>query len=611
MKSDKIDPFDLCRRFQKWHNNRALISNLIMAKKKSPGKKGPTKKPARIPPSATGALVRRSPRKADTTTTERKDGNPAGTIEHKSDIVSKSKRGHSQEHLTKPATVTQLTPAFEAAAAAEEAEPGDPATSTQTDASFSTPEHKRPNESVENADASKQENTPASTKGDEVSTVHTAAPQRLKDDVYEHVVIHVPLPSDKNLGAWRLVFSKHILATRMFFLDQERNIENSWFTVHRPMIKEYPKIGPDNISFTSGQSDIPLWLTMQDSCGLTRLHFPGLDVITLRCFLHFANVSVPTISAPPGIQKNEHTTIAPLSFVVSLLRNPPQKMVETIGANCFMKTLAESVLPPGKKGATSEIIFRAGLSMPQIQNRVFVVFSSAIQTSEPLAKDIPFKNKNVDKLRNFFKEKDNNEEMYYMSELELGSFHKLCTLGESLSITCLSENGKADVVVSAIQFKRTEHGAWVNYFCTSRKTVDVGPFGSKPGFLPIETPFRGMGLGFLLLRSLQLLLACNKQPPTVFMRVQHSSELFQYLLDRGFVEAPDPTNDEPLPHFTRLTKSHEVTSSNGFLQRDLLQPVVMVLTKLVTWTEKEYWRPPVLDTIKYHHTQTQSSGRNK
>ena len=67
--------------------------------------------------------------------------------------------------------------------------------------------------------------------------------------------------------------------------------------------------------------------------------------------------------------------MAPLAFIYSLLWNLPQAMIDTDQANLYLETLADLVLPPGKKGATSDIVFRGGLSMPQRQNRVLLVFS--------------------------------------------------------------------------------------------------------------------------------------------------------------------------------------------------------------------------------------------
>ena len=626
--ADKIDPFDLCRTRQTRHNKIDRILQLKMARKNSPGKKSSGKTHG-LPQ----AIVRRSPRHSG-----------------KKTELSQSK------NIQAAATVTQLTPVFDEAAGepaattvgitpgttADDPSPADAGASSGTGTGL--PEDQDPVISGTTAG----DPSPVTTAGDPAPTgvpddhdpvtpgtpagnpspadaLATTGPGTglcntpgttasvtsigRYDDISPHVIIHVQIPTSKLLGTWRLGFSAHMLDTRLFFIEQEKNCDSAWFTIHRPRIKQYPRHGPMSISRTADRFDIPLWLTMQELSGLTRLHFPGLEEIALRCFLHFSDVSVPTINVNPGIFRDEHTGMAPLAFVYSLLRSPPQAMIDTDQANHNLETLADAVLPLGKKGATWDIIFRGALSMPQRQNRVWLVFSSSVKENEVLEKDAPF-TKNVEKIRNFFKDKDNHEAMYKMGDAELTSFHRLCTLGESLSITCLSENGKADNVVAAIQFKRTEHGAWVNYFCTSNKTVTSGAFGSKPGFLPFGTPFRCMGLGFLLLRSLQLLLACNMQPPTLYMRVQHSSELFQYLLDRGFVEAPEPSEDVPQPHLTRLSQSYDLTSGNGFLHRDIGQPVVMVLTKLVSWTEKEHWRPPVLDTVRYHYTQANFFGLN-
>ena len=48
-------------------------------------------------------------------------------------------------------------------------------------------------------------------------------------------------------------------------------------------------------------------------------------------------------------------------------------MIDTDQANLYLETLADLVLPPGKKGATSDIVFRRGLSMDATETKSCLV----------------------------------------------------------------------------------------------------------------------------------------------------------------------------------------------------------------------------------------------
>jgi hypothetical protein len=61
--------------------------------------------------------------------------------------------------------------------------------------------------------------------------------------------------------------------------------------------------------------------------------------------------------------------------------------------------------------------------------------------------------------------------------------------GEAISINVFNEAGQEDTVVAAAQYKRTNHGLWVNYLAVTPKLVSNSVYGTHGDFLEENTSF--------------------------------------------------------------------------------------------------------------------------
>jgi hypothetical protein len=87
------------------------------------------------------------------------------------------------------------------------------------------------------------------------------------------------------------------------------------------------------------------------------------------------------------------------------------------------------------------------------------------------------------------------EEGYFLTVDQKSQFREQCINGDTLSFTVLSENGKEDTIIAAIQHKPSDVGLWVHYFATSAKCVKKTVYGVRGVFLPEGQSFRSIGLG--------------------------------------------------------------------------------------------------------------------
>jgi hypothetical protein len=112
--------------------------------------------------------------------------------------------------------------------------------------------------------------------------------------------------------------------------------------------------------------------------------------------------------------------------------------------------------------------------------------------------------------------------------------------GNSFTINTFQQNGQDDVVLAGIQFKRTEHGAWINCVATTNIRGTAAIFGGTPRlYKDDDTPFTGMGLAFLLLRAVQLHLCFHGMVPHLFVEAENGTDFHKFLENRGFSKITD------------------------------------------------------------------------
>jgi hypothetical protein len=372
-----------------------------------------------------------------------------------------------------------------------------------------------------------------------------------------NIVITMEGPlTEELIDSWKEKYGEQEANVRSFFTSQELNRERAWFTVPRPTVKQYPTSGPSSISHTSYAVDVDAWLVRTELSSRVRLFFPGLEEFTHSCFLNMIKCTDPIMSHREGIYVHDNMTVILFRALQSIHKaKPKKKNAEDPEPNNFLSQLMNSSLPKDKKGKDTTILFRNTFRTPGRLDRVLVVFFKMPRQGEILKKASLF-TKNADKMKQFFSSAGNCEADYSFTPAESERFRALCIRGESLSITVLSENGLTDTIIASVQFKRTIHGAWINYLSTSCKGAGAGPFGVRSEFLPVDTPFRGMGLSFTLLRSVQALLCFNGQPPALFVRAKIGTSLFEYFQKRGFKVASSHTvpgmESIKSPHLARL-----------------------------------------------------------
>jgi hypothetical protein len=185
--------------------------------------------------------------------------------------------------------------------------------------------------------------------------------------------------------------------------------------------------------------------------------------------------------------------------------------------------------------------------------------------------------KNYLKIKEFFKMDDPPicEEAYVLTADQKSQFREQCINGDTLSFTVLSENGKEDTIIAATQYKRSDVGAWVNYFATSAKCVKKAVYGVRGVFLPEEQTFRSIGLGFTLLRTIQLLQCVSGYTPTLYVQASKESYLAKFLQKVGFksvVSSDSSASDVSLGvasvHYKLFRTQCQPHQSSGYVWRE-------------------------------------------
>jgi hypothetical protein len=183
-----------------------------------------------------------------------------------------------------------------------------------------------------------------------------------------------PVETGDVLENWKLIHGDHLTRTRNFFLSQERNSLQDWFTVEFPSTKVYPDFGPVHFAIAI-QAEIGLWkwLTTPSACLNVRLYFPGINKEVLHPFVASVDPSHPIVNDSEDIFRFEALRIFPFCECAYLLRDQePSKP----SINNHLDTLFSCQVPRNNKGNFPKMQFRKTMNMPDAKHRVFFVYSS-------------------------------------------------------------------------------------------------------------------------------------------------------------------------------------------------------------------------------------------
>jgi hypothetical protein len=203
------------------------------------------------------------------------------------------------------------------------------------------------------------------------------------------------------------------------------------------------------------------------------------------------------------------------------------------------------------------------------------------------------------------------EPEYVLTIDQKSHFHNKCTKGESLSFTVMSESGKEDTGIAAVQFKRTEFGSWINYLGTTAKLVSKAVFGVRGIFLDEGMSFRNIGLCFTILRSVQLLQCCSGFAPNLFIQVVNNTQLEGFLKEIGFQPVPGTGLLETVASgfkFEAFMKRFKPQEQDGFVWRD--NCTILECASIVAWQGTRGWNREIYDSHRYHHSSFTKNGRS-
>jgi hypothetical protein len=333
------------------------------------------------------------------------------------------------------------------------------------------------------------------------------------------------------------------------------------------MLKVYPSEGPSFISTTKSATGLNAWLVRTERSEMTRRFFPGMAYRDMHPFVAATECVDPIVPAPKGFTKIEHLSIFPFHHCANLLVDPPEDKPD----NGNLDVIAKATLPKADAGGTSLINFRSATALNGMDTRVLIVYTKPPSLEEDTTNRSLF-GKNQNKIKDFFTGKGMFEHAYIFSTEQKSTFRSCCLEGDTLSVTVLNETGKSDTLITASQFKRTEHGVWLNYIAVSDKQAKQNVYGAKGGFLTENTFFRNNGLGFTMLRTIQL-MSCNYgNIPSLFIQVKLATNLAVYLRKIGFriVKVPGlPVEVDSLAEesagFARFQDTCHPEASPGFV----------------------------------------------
>ena len=138
-------------------------------------------------------------------------------------------------------------------------------------------------------------------------------------------------------------------------------------------------------------------------------------------------------------------------------------------------------------------------------------------------------------------------------------------------------------------------------------------WGTKGGFLPENTPFRGIGLAFSLLRAVQLLACCYGSRPSLYVQVRLDTALAVYLRGIGFnivrmtgLHAAIADLAVDSPGYAEFKEKCPPDATDGIVWRNGEGLVVLECTEVVRWSRQQSWKPELFESYRYHHSAGQT-----
>ncbi len=207
------------------------------------------------------------------------------------------------------------------------------------------------------------------------------------------------LPDNAVINTWKLAYGDAPTETHLFFMNQENELTEKWFSVTKPTLKEYPYVASTDYSTTCKKKGLNLWLVNNDLSKLVREYFPGVLDSVLHPF--WVSAAVPGYdltleledeSERANVYNIDHLRIFQFGPCFTLdLGNPNED-------NKKLEKIANVKLPLTKTEEKPEIKFRQ-LAMPNEEKRVWCVYTH--EPTDNVLDKSPFV-KNANKIRDFF-----------------------------------------------------------------------------------------------------------------------------------------------------------------------------------------------------------------
>ena len=149
-----------------------------------------------------------------------------------------------------------------------------------------------------------------------------------------------------------------------FFYQQEQAPVKKWFSVIRPIDKEYPEFGPKGIAFHSDKFGLEAWMVTHSKCGKVRQYFPAIDHLVLQPFAWLTRSLDSEIPAVEHLQEDDNWVLFPLNAIFRLGQGPEGK----VDAD-NLQLLSQATFTVDKKGQFPTVVIRQNMSFPSLRHR--------------------------------------------------------------------------------------------------------------------------------------------------------------------------------------------------------------------------------------------------
>jgi hypothetical protein len=226
---------------------------------------------------------------------------------------------------------------------------------------------------------------------------------------------------------------------------------------------------------------IQKWLVQHHLSQKVRCYFSGINEEMLRPFLDCVGVDEPTLQPMQSCFKIDNICIFPFLRCGSLYTESPK--IDNANEHLQPSIVIRCSGPCQCQGYSARGYFSKTHKNDSFNSRVLCVHSQPPAAGANLSDKTQI-GKNYLKIKEFFKMDDPPicEEEYVMTADQKSQFREQCINGDTLSFTVLSEKGKEDTIIAATQYRRSDVGAWVNYFATSAKCVKKAVYGGRGVF---------------------------------------------------------------------------------------------------------------------------------